>query len=226
MKKLIIIITALFITACANNKENTSYIIHQEDIEINNSQNIILSLNRGFDDRKEIGEKFRVVRPSHTAQATTLKILSIIPAAFSGSSVTAFTKFDLVGDMTKMENIYKNYLFEKLKNDIKSNVKLDKETKNQIVKITPNNFVLIYDELVGNNNYTLYLDFTLSFTYKNKSEDGNIIAGDKELKCNEKTEGKDLKEWEKNEYQEVLTSAKKLIDKCIIEFKPMLSELK
>lgn len=221
MKKLSLLTITLLITACAN-KEPRSYTILEDNIQVNNEQSVHLHLERPYRDDKEISDKFRVVKPSHTAQLTGLKVLGFL----TGQRTTGFSKDELVGDVIPAENIYTNYTFPKLKSLIQQNVKLNKETKRRIITVHPMEFKIVYDELIGNNNYTLYYSFLAKTQYQEKKENGEITAGDHIFKCEETVGNKDFAEWEKDNYALAISSAKQLTDKCLNNMADFLSKVK
>lgn len=221
MKKLSLLIITLLITACAN-KEPKSYTILEDNIQFNNEQSIHLRLERPYQDDKEISDKFRVVKPSHTARLTGLKVLGFL----TGQHTSSFSKSELVGDIIPTENIYTNYTFPKLKSLIKQNVKLNKDTKRRTIIVYPMMFKIVYDELIGNNNYTLHYFFSVKAQYQEKKENGEITAGDHIFKCEETVENKDFAEWEKDNYALAINSAKQLTDKCLNNMTDFLSKVK
>lgn len=210
MKKYFLITMILLITACAN-KEPRSYTILEDNIRLNNEQSVNLRLERLYLDEKGIGDKFRVVKQSHTAKLTGLKILGFI----SGLHTTGFSKYDLVGDIIPTENVYTDYIFPKLKSLIQQNVKLNKETKKKTIRVYPVNFRIVYDELIGNNNYTLDYHFSVKTLYQHKQENGEMIAGENIFECKDSVQNKDFTEWEKDNYALAINLAKQIADKCL-----------
>lgn len=222
MKKFFLLATTLFVTACSSNTTPKSYTIHSEDISLSPEQKVTLILERSANDRNDISEQFRVVKPSHTAKVTGLKVLGFL----SGQRTTGFSKDELVGDVVELENMYIDYTFPKLKELIQKNVKLDKETKNKDIKIYPSNFKLLYDELVGNDKYTLHYGFKVLTTFQHKNDIGEIVAGNNSYDCYEKLGGKDLIEWENNQYELVISSAKQMSDKCLNNMADFFNKIK
>ena len=222
MKKFFLLVAILFLTACSSNKIPKSYTIHSEDISLNPEQKVILVLERSVNDRNDISEQFRVVKPSHTAKLTGLKVLGFL----AGQHTTGFSKDELVGDVVELENMYIYYTFPKLKELIQKNIKLDKGTKNKYITIYPSNFKLLYDELVGNDKYTLHYGFKVLTTFQHKNDMGEIVAGNNSYDCYEKLGGKDFIEWENNNYELVISTAKQMSDKCLNNMADFLNKIK
>lgn len=222
MKKLMLLSIPVMLTACATQPPK-NYVISEEKIVLEpTKQEVSLVFERDYHDDKEVSEKFRVVKASHTAKLTGLKILQGI----TGQRVTGFNKFELLGDVIHIENVPQNYTLATVREGIKKHVKLDKETKWKRLELTPMNWRLVYDELVGNDNYTLYYDFKLSYSYQENKGNGEKVMGDKILTCKEKVEGRTFEEWEKDNYAMVIPETKKMSDKCLSELNSFLSSFK
>lgn len=230
MKKLVLL-SAIFILAGCANTPPKNYIISEEKITLEPAkQEVHLIFQRDYNDDKDVGEKFRVIKPSHTAKVTGIKILQGVSSVFTGGSITGFSKFDLLGDVISTENIPQNYTLAKVREGIKKYVKLHNETKIHILNMYPTEWKLVYDELVGNDNYTLYYNFKLSYRYddnnNNNKGNGQSTMGEKVLDCKEQIGGKTFVEWEKDNYLAVISATKQMADKCLAELPEYFSLFK
>lgn len=202
-----------FTISCTTNPPPKDNVLKSNDITLKDGSLIKVNYayNKAVNDKDKI-QYLHIVHPSHAVGTTGLYIVSGILKAFTqGGSINTFNKEDLVGSEIKVENINLSYTYPKYIEFLKKNLVMTKKGNyiNSPITVYPGRFYLVYDEMVGNDNYTLYAKFIIDFqdTIWHKRTIYNFS-------CSESAKGKTEKEWSANNYGLTVIEGKKLIDQC------------
>lgn len=214
-KTLVSLFIISMLSACSANPPPKDNVIESNSLTLKDGSTVTINYayNQSVNDQGQM-EQLNIVHPSHSVGTTSLIVFSTILQTFAGQggTVKTFNKEDLVGTKTGLGTINKSYSYPKYLEILKD--KLVMKEKNDYsetpLSFYPGRFYLVYDEMVGNDNYTLYVRFVTDFesrVWRNGTQHNFI--------CSEKMTGKTEQEWKDNNYALAISEGKKLVDKCL-----------
>lgn len=210
MKKIIFVIFSILLTACSSK----SKVIEPEKKQITVKEKSQIVIYYAIEDinRKKSAEKFKalrvITRGDTASQAAFNGIVGGIlcnPLSLLSCSWKdlGFSKEDLDGTFTNIDNISHSYAFPKYLMMLQQKLTLpnSKDYTKVPIYFIPNENYLVYDE----NSYKLVAGFNIYINYFNP---------EKSFQCKLEKSGIAYEKWVDKNYSLALDEGRKLIDKC------------